>query len=98
MRTLFRLLPLVLGLAALAPPAHAREIVGKGDTVDIALSGEISPPLHLYLRRAIKAAENAGASAIIIEMDTYGGLRNSPRHHHGPHYLDSRQAHNFINI
>src|SRR2546430_3258112 len=77
MRTLFRLLPLLLGLTAIAPPMHAREIVRKGDTVVIALSGEISPPLHLYLRRAIKAAENAGAGAIIIEMDTYGGRLDS---------------------
>src|SRR3984893_1493532 len=77
MRILFRLLPLLLGLAAIAPATHAREIVQKGDTVVIALSGEISPPLHLYLRRAIKAAENAGAGAIIIEMDTYGGRLDS---------------------
>ena len=77
MRILFRLLPLFLGLAAIAPAAHAREIVRKGDTVVIALSGEISPPLHLYLRRAIKAAENAGAGAIIIEMNTYGGRLDS---------------------
>jgi membrane-bound serine protease (ClpP class) len=27
----------------------------------------------LFLRRAIKAAENAGASAVVIEMNTYGG-------------------------
>jgi membrane-bound serine protease (ClpP class) len=77
MRILFRLLPLLLGLAAIAPPVHAREIVRKGDTVVVALSGEISPPLHLYLRRAIKAAENAGAGAIIIEMNTYGGRLDS---------------------
>src|SRR5437764_3273192 len=73
MRNLFRLSVLILGLAAVVPAAHAREVVRKGDTVVVALSGEISPPLHLFLRRAIKAAENAGASAIIIDMNTYGG-------------------------
>ena len=73
MRILFRLLLLVLGLAALTPPANAREVVRKGDTVVIPLSGEVSPSLHLFLRRAIKAAENAGAGAIVIEMNTYGG-------------------------
>src|SRR5690349_12562352 len=72
MRNLFRLL-LVLGLAAVVPATHAREVVRKGDTVVVALSGEISPPLHLFLRRAIKAAENAGAGAVIIDMNTYGG-------------------------
>jgi len=73
MRILFRLSLLVLGLAAVVPAAHAREVVRKGDTVVVALSGEISPPLHLFLRRAVKAAENAGASALIIDMNTYGG-------------------------
>src|SRR5205809_969745 len=73
MRILFRLSVLVLGLAAVVPAAHAREVVRKGDTAVVALSGEISPPLHLFLRRAVKAAENAGASALIIDMNTYGG-------------------------
>lgn len=73
MRILFRLLLLVLGLATFVAPVRAREIVRKGDTVVIPLSGEISPPLHLFLRRAVKAAENAGAAAIVIDMNTYGG-------------------------
>jgi membrane-bound serine protease (ClpP class) len=77
MRILFRLLLLLLGGAALPQSAHSREIVHKGDTVVIPLSGEISPPMHLFLRRAIKAAENAGAGAIIIEMNTYGGRLDS---------------------
>jgi membrane-bound serine protease (ClpP class) len=73
MRNLFRLLPLLFGLAALVPATHAREVVRKGDTVVVELSGEISPPLYLFLRRAIKAAEAAAAGAIVIEMNTYGG-------------------------
>src|SRR6476469_1998897 len=74
MRILFRLLLLLLGLAALtATTTQAREVVRKGDTVVVALSGEISPPLHLFLRRAVKAAENAGAGALIVDMNTYGG-------------------------
>ncbi len=77
MRILFRLLPLFLVLAAIAPAAHARDVVQKGDTVVVELSGEISPPLHLFLRRAIKAAESAGAGAIVIEMNTYGGRLDS---------------------
>jgi membrane-bound serine protease (ClpP class) len=77
MRILFRLLPFFLGLAAIVPAAHAREVVRKGDTVVVELSGEISPPMHLFLRRAIKAAENAGAGAIVIEMNTYGGRLDS---------------------
>jgi membrane-bound serine protease (ClpP class) len=73
MRTLFRLFFPVFWLTAFAIPAEAREVVQKGDTVVIQLNGEISPPLFLFLRRAVKAAETAGAGAIIIEMDTYGG-------------------------
>src|SRR5437016_5083676 len=73
MRILFRLALLFLGLAALAPSVDAREVVRKGDTVVVPMNGEISPPLYLFLRRAIKAAENAGAGAIIIDMNTYGG-------------------------
>jgi membrane-bound serine protease (ClpP class) len=73
MRRLFRPLLLVLALTALAQPAGAREIVRKGDTVVVSLNGEVAPAMHLFLRRAIKAAENAGASAIVIEMNTYGG-------------------------
>ncbi|MEY2501655.1 MAG: hypothetical protein QOI07_1989 [Verrucomicrobiota bacterium] len=73
MRNLFRLPLLLLGLALLTSPAEARQVVRKGDTVVVDLSGEVSPPLYLFLRRAIKAAEAAGAGAIVIEMNTYGG-------------------------
>lgn len=73
MRKIFRLfLPLVV-LAALLKPVEAREVVHKGDTVVVPLEGEISPPLLLFLRRVVKAAETAGAGAIVIEMNTYGG-------------------------
>jgi membrane-bound serine protease (ClpP class) len=73
MRRLFRHLLLVFSLAVLAFPASARDIVRKGDTVVVQLNGEVAPAMHLFLRRAIKAAENAGASAVVIEMNTYGG-------------------------
>ncbi|HYJ03938.1 MAG TPA: NfeD family protein [Chthoniobacterales bacterium] len=77
MRKSFQLLLILLGLAALATPIDAREVIRKGDTVVIPLNGEISPPAHLFLRRAVKAAENAGAGAIVIEMNTYGGRLDS---------------------
>jgi membrane-bound serine protease (ClpP class) len=73
MRKLFQLFFLLLSLVALARPLEAREVVRKGDTVVIPLNGEISPPTFLFLRRAVKAAEAAGAGAIVIEMNTYGG-------------------------
>ena len=52
---------------------EAREVVEPGDVVVIPLKGEISPSLALFLRRAVKEAESDGASAIILDMDTYGG-------------------------
>jgi membrane-bound serine protease (ClpP class) len=53
--------------------ARARHVIHKGDVVVVPLSGEVSPSLLMFLRRAEKAAEGGGASAMIFEMDTYGG-------------------------
>jgi membrane-bound serine protease (ClpP class) len=53
--------------------AQAREAIHKGDVVVVPLRGEISPSLLMFLRRAQKLAETNGASAIIFEMNTYGG-------------------------
>lgn len=78
MRKFSQLIFLLLGLAVLPTPMEAaREVVRKGDTVVIPLNGEIAPASHLFLRRAVKAAENAGAGAIVIEMNTYGGRLDS---------------------
>jgi membrane-bound serine protease (ClpP class) len=56
---------------------QAREVIHKGDVVVVPLRGEISPSLLMFLRRAEKAAESSGASAIIFEMNTYGGRLDS---------------------
>ena len=69
---------LLLLLCAAATNANAaREIVRQGETVVVPLRGEISPSLVLFIRRATKTAENAGAAAIIFEMNTYGGRLDS---------------------
>jgi membrane-bound serine protease (ClpP class) len=57
----------------ITPFAEAREMIRSGDSVVIPLRGEISTPLHLFLRRGIKLAEANRAGAIVLEMDTYGG-------------------------
>jgi membrane-bound serine protease (ClpP class) len=57
--------------------AEARELIHKGDIVVVPLRGEISPSLFMFLRRAEKVAESSGASAIIFEMNTYGGRLDS---------------------
>src|SRR6266513_2535359 len=56
---------------------QAREVIHKGDVVVVPLRGEISPSLLMFLRRAEKVAESSGASAIIFEMNTYGGRLDS---------------------
>jgi membrane-bound serine protease (ClpP class) len=53
--------------------AQARNAIQKGDVVVVPLRGEVSPSLLAFLRRAVKAAEGSEASAIIFEMNTYGG-------------------------
>jgi len=54
-------------------PAHAREVIHKGDVVVVPLRGEVDPSLLAFLRRAVKTAESNEASAIIFDMNTYGG-------------------------
>src|SRR5216684_1348544 len=64
-------------LLTAAVPVDARDVIHKGDVVVVPLRGEVSPSLLMFLRRAEKAAESSGASAIIFEMDTYGGRLDS---------------------
>src|SRR5260370_22654078 len=58
---------------ATATPAHAREVIHKGDVAVVPLRGEIAPSLLAFLRRAVKTAETNQASAIVFEMNTYAG-------------------------
>ena len=59
-----------LALAASAPGGDA---IHKGDVVVVPLHGEVAPSLLAFLRRAAKTAETDGASAIVFDMNTYGG-------------------------
>src|SRR5262245_41184247 len=61
---------LVLSVAA---TASARETIQKGDIVVVPVRGEVSPSLLTFLRRAVKTAESSEASAIVFDMNTYGG-------------------------
>src|SRR6266480_4626980 len=60
-------------LFMLATTAHAREAIRKGDVAVVPLRGEVEPSLLAFLRRAVKTAESNEASAIIFQMNTYGG-------------------------
>src|SRR6266481_6366819 len=59
-----------LGVAA---AASARETIHKGDVVIVPVHGEVAPSLLAFLRRAVKTAESNDASAIVFDMNTYGG-------------------------
>ncbi|PYJ73809.1 MAG: hypothetical protein DME75_00570 [Verrucomicrobia bacterium] len=65
----------IFAAASFIAPAtsQARDVIHKGDVVVVPLRGEVSPSLLMFLRRVEKAAEGSGASAMIFEMDTYGG-------------------------
>jgi membrane-bound serine protease (ClpP class) len=67
----------LLLLQLLAAGAEAADVVAKGDTVVVPFQGEISPSLVTFLRRAVKAAETAEASAIVLDINTYGGRLDS---------------------
>jgi len=49
------------------------EAIHKGDVAVVPLRGEVAPSLLAFLRRAVKTAESNEASAIIFDMNTYGG-------------------------
>lgn len=48
-----------------------------GDVVVIPIKGEVSEAQFFFMRRAIKDAERNNASAVILDMDTYGGALQS---------------------
>jgi len=67
----------LIAMIAIPGSLCAREVIHKGDIVVVPLRGEVSPSLLMFLRRAGKLAETNGASAIIFEMNTYGGRLDS---------------------
>src|SRR5438045_6535074 len=56
-----------------AAPVTAGETIHKGDVVVVPLHGEVAPSLLTFLRRAVKTGESNDASAIVFDMNTYGG-------------------------
>ena len=63
---------LICSLTGVAP-ALGREAIRKGDVAVVPLRGEVAPALLAFLRRAVKTAETSEASAIVFDMNTYGG-------------------------
>src|SRR5215831_15265151 len=63
----------VASVFAVDAPVLAREAIHKGNVVVVPLRGEVAPSLLAFLRRAVKTAETSEASAIVFDMNTYGG-------------------------
>src|SRR6201984_3201783 len=63
----------LFAILAMSGSGYGRDTIHKGDVVVVPLQGEISASLQMFLRRAEKLAETNGASAMIFEMNTYGG-------------------------
>ncbi|MFA7345752.1 MAG: hypothetical protein WC003_15740 [Terrimicrobiaceae bacterium] len=66
------LLPALIAIAAL-PLRAAEPAIAKGAVVVLPVEGVVSEAQFFFLRRALKKAESAGASALILDMDTPGG-------------------------
>lgn len=72
------LLSILAAACSIAPAfAHARETIHKGDVVVAPMHGEIGPSMFFFIRRVTKEAEASGASAIILDLNTYGGRLDS---------------------
>jgi membrane-bound serine protease (ClpP class) len=77
MLRLWRLIPLVTVLMAIVMVYHASE---KTPTVDVLhVKGTVNPVLADYIERGIKHAEDTGAVACVIQIDTPGGLDTAMR-------------------
>lgn len=67
------LLALLLLSSGVGPVSAAEPEMKKGSVVVIPLKGEVTEAQFFFLRRALKKAEAAEASAFVLDMDTYGG-------------------------
>src|SRR4030095_8065481 len=70
---LFSIIICVAFALGIAAQARATETIHKGDIVVVPVHGEVAPSLLTFLRRAVKTAEGNNASAIVFDVNTYGG-------------------------
>lgn len=68
---------LLAALGALAPARAAEPVISKGSVVVVPVKDAITDAQFFYLRRVLKDAESAGASALVLDMDTPGGSLKS---------------------
>ena len=75
-RRLWSGLCLLLGLALLALAPVAAQPTTPNVRI-LTIDGTITPPMAQYIDRGIRSAGNANAAAIVIEIDTPGGLSSA---------------------
>src|SRR5437588_8573672 len=77
----FGVLVVVMGIALLAAPsrAPAQESSERPVVYEVALTGPIDPLLARYAERAISRAQHDRAAAVLVRLDTPGGLDSSMR-------------------
>jgi membrane-bound serine protease (ClpP class) len=69
----------ILGLAATPHPAAHAQTSPDGSVVRLRLDGVVDPFVSDYLVNGIAEAADQGAAAVLIEIDTPGGLLSSTR-------------------
>ncbi len=83
MRAYVRLAAFLLGAFALllagVPGAIPAQAQTRPEVYVLDLKGVVNPPMASYISRGIRAANRANADAIVIQMDTPGGLDDSMR-------------------
>lgn len=75
MQTIVKRILLVFSLLAMIAPVFAQQVQAKEDVVyRVPVTKEVEKGLYAFLNRSIKEAEEADASAIILDMHTPGGF------------------------
>ncbi len=73
-RSLAMAMSLAIALAcAIVEPTPACAQRARGAVYVVSIEGSVEPGLAEYVRRAIAEASDAGASALLLEIDTFGG-------------------------
>ncbi len=78
-RVLGPLLAAVAAAFVLAVPAAAAEPADTPNVVVVEFDNDVNPVTQEYLQDSMQRAEDEGAAAVVIEMDTPGGLGSSMR-------------------
>ena len=78
-RVLSPLLAVVAAAFVLAVPATAAEPADQPHVVVVEFDNDVNPVTQEFLQDSMKRAAEEGAAAVVIEMDTPGGLGSSMR-------------------